>query len=98
MMKILFAADDAKRTNRKSVLSKPRLLQCFVLNDADGLDAGAEGSELRHLAQRFHADLFNLRVTASAPLASRFAAATSSQVPTTVSSTTKLAGHRTQGP
>ncbi len=36
-------------------------MQSLVLDNADGLDAGAQGSELCNLAQRVHADLFDFK-------------------------------------
>ena len=60
VMQLFFAADDAKRTDRKSVLREPRFLQRLVLDDTDRLNAGTQRCQTRDLGQSIHADLLYL--------------------------------------
>jgi len=53
--------DHAEGADGKAVVGQPGLLQGFVLNDADGLDAGAQRSDAGDLAEGIDADLLDLQ-------------------------------------
>src|ERR1019366_7105203 len=59
-MQFRLAAHHAKSADRKTRIREPSLLQCLVLNDADGFDAGGQGRNPGHFRESIHPNLLNL--------------------------------------